>query len=491
MARRKSRPVSYNALRRRVLEHRTTDLLVAIAELNAHLLHVEFERAEPLGHLNAVTPFGLAGVARAALVGGQDRYGKPVTFDDLAYMCSLYANVNDPALTGPADQTNLRFVLNHLAYEQFGHQMSAMENVGRTVVLLEDHASASSSAPTADDWTHGLGVPLQHFMRIGFGMHVAAASSHGVIGREALRTNFSTTMFSSTGADEALGVVDRWFAASPEELRAAGAREETRGAEKWALSSLVAKPIVALPDGRYVMPWPRLVIDRITPSGLYFVGRELFGDGFAHSLGAMFEHYVGTQLGLLEHATVHPEIEYGKPMKKTVDYFVITDAAVVLVEVKSARPIRATRLGEPLGDEDTAKKVGHAYGQIERTAQMIADGDPAVAAIPSDRPVLGLVVTLEPFHLINTGFFYDDVLTKPSIPTAVASAHELEGVVARLQHAPDTGQRLLDALAAKNNSVARLQDAGDGLSDDGNPLLQEAWDRFTQPWSDLRDAVGA
>jgi hypothetical protein len=46
-------------------------------------------------------------------------------------------------------------------------------------------------------------------------------------------------------------------------------------------------------------------------------------------------------------------------------------------------------------------KLGKAIDQIDITAQLITDRDPAVTAVPADRPVLGLVVTLEPFHIAN------------------------------------------------------------------------------------------
>lgn len=489
MSTRQSRPVSYNKLRRRVREHRTTDVLVAIARVNADLMAAEFGQAPALPLPNVVTSFGLAGVARTALVGGQDRFGKPVTVPDLIEMCSIYGNVKDPAVSERPGATRLRSLMNHMAYEQFGHQFSAMESIGRTVVLLGDHAAAMPTAPSAVDWEAGLGVTLEHFIRIGFAMHVAAASNGGVISREVLKLAHVAPMFTPATADLALAVVDRWFAATPEKLKATGAAEETRGVEKWSLSPLVARPIVALPDGRYVMPWPRLVIDKVTPAGLYFVGLELFGKGFPDALGAMFERYGGTQLGLLEHAEVHPEIVYGKPERKTVDHFIITPETVVLVEVKSARPIRATRLGEPTGDEDTANKLGHAYEQIERTARMIRNGHPAVASIPSDRPLLGLVVTLEPFHLVNTDLFYGDVLTKPSIPTVIASSHELEGVVAGLRGAADVGRRLLESLEADRPGGVRITDACEGLADAPNPLLGEAWERFSQPWTDLAAAI--
>ena len=484
--RKRIRAVSYNTLRRRVEEHRATDLLVAIAQLNVHLQHVQYDRADRGRLPVSVQPFAVAGVARTALVSWQDRSGRPVRDEDLVDMCRIYGNIDDPALEGGPGIDRMRALLMKPAYEQFGGQEPLMENIGRTVVLLGDQAATTPGAPTASEWADGLGVTLEHFMRIGFMMHVAAVSNAGEISRETLQKKDIAALFTPGTADEALKVVDRWFAAPPDRLQAEGRAEEkaARGAKKWALNPLVAHPVVALPDDRYVVPWPRLVLDRITPTGLYFIGRELFGNQFPSKLGGMFERYVGTQLGLLEHAEVLPEIEYGKPVKKTVDHFVITPEAVVLVEVKAARPIRSTRLGEPAGDEDTDKKVGYAYEQIDRTAQMIRDGHPAVAAIPADRPLLGLVVTLEPFYLVNTELFAA-LIPRPSIPTTVASSHELESVVATLQTEPDVGRRLLDALTNPGEGGPRIEDAIADLEPLPNLLLDEAWERFSAPWSDL------
>ena len=166
-----------------------------------------------------------------------------------------------------------------------------------------------------------------------------------------------------------------------------------------------------------------------------------------------------------------------------MDFFVVTDAVVVLVEVKSARPIRATRLGEPSGDDDTAKKVGHAFEQIERSAELVGSRHSALASIPADRPAVGLVVTLEPFHLVNTDW-YSDVLVRPSIPTTVVSAHELESTIAVLRAQVDVGERILNALS--NGTPANpvhLSAAGADLENVPNPLLSAAWDRFSAPWS--------
>jgi hypothetical protein len=474
-------PIGYDLFRQRVRRHRRTDVLLAVANLNAHLQRAESGQEPPPPLPNFVTPFSLAGIARTALICGNDYRDRAVLMSDLIEMCSHYANIDEPAFAHDASRERLRWTMNHMAYEQFGHQFSAMENVGRTLALLIDHSHASQQAPTPQAWRERLGVSLELFLQLGFAMHVAALSNDGLIDPAVLRMDHVAPIFAPLTPDAALELIGLWFSATLVELQAAGMAEETRGIEKWGLSPLVAKPIVVLSDGRYVIPWPRLLLDRISPTGIYFIGIETFGSSFTDGLGSMFESYVGTQLRLLRHADVVDEIRYGKSMERTVDYFVITTELVLLVEVKSARPVRATRQGEPLGDADTAKKLGHAFGQIDRTARLVREAHPAVASIPTDRPIRGIVVTLEPFYLVNTSL-YDDVFERPTTPTIVVSSHDLEGTVAGLQDSPDVGKRLLDALTPDDGAVAQIRTAADGLPTVGNPILLEAWDRFCRPW---------
>ena len=106
------------------------------------------------------------------------------------------------------------------------------------------------------------------------------------------------------------------------------------------------------------MPSPRLIVNRITPTALYFIGLDGFGRGFTDSLGCLFEEYVNAQLGLLNHADIRREISYYSPIKKTVDFFVVTPEVVLLVEVKASRPTQDTRFGSPDGDTDVRKKIG-------------------------------------------------------------------------------------------------------------------------------------
>lgn len=178
-------------------------------------------------------------------------------------------------------------------------------------------------------------------------------------------------------------------------------------------------------------------------------------------------------------AVVYPEAAYGSPERKTVDWFVVTDEAVVLVEVKTARPVVAVRTGSDAGDRHVLDRIGRARGQIDRTAALIEGGHPAVAHIPDDRPVRGLVVTLEPFHFVDT-FLFDGVLPPARTPTATASAHDVEAVCAALAGRPDAGRRLLDALTPVPPAPPVLRRASDGLPSTRNPLLDGWWRRWSR-----------
>jgi hypothetical protein len=413
-------PQPFDRFRQRVRRHCRTEVLDAVATLAASM----DGRASPMSLPNVVQPFSLAAIARAALLYGNDHRHQPVTPKDLVEMCDMYAHVDEPVLGEDPGGARLRGSMHRIAYEQFGHQFSEMENIGRTLLLFEDHVRVGATAPSMGDWENLLGAPLVEFMRIGFAMHCAALSNGGQVTRETLQMPHVSPVFAPTDIHAALAVVDSWFAATVENLKAAGLRAEVPGKEKWSLNPLVAHPIIS--DGhRYVMPCPRWVIDRFTPTGLYFIGLDAFGSGFTEALGAMYESYVGSQLRLITHATVHGEVVYGKHDEKTVDYFVVTDKSVALVEAKSARPVTATRLGEPEGDEDIDKKIGKAISQINNTAKLLAAGHPALTHInPTGLPVVGIVTTLEPFYLVNS-FIHGELLGRADVPTIVASAHEL------------------------------------------------------------------
>ncbi|GAB2463106.1 hypothetical protein [Streptomyces incanus] len=75
----------------------------------------------------------------------------------------------------------------------------------------------------------------------------------------------------------------------------------------------------------------------------------------------MFEAYVGRQLGLLPDATVQPEIVYGRSKALSVDWIVVTEELVLLVEVKSVRPTAHLRLASEQRIDEVRRMLGRAY----------------------------------------------------------------------------------------------------------------------------------
>jgi hypothetical protein len=87
--------------------------------------------------------------------------------------------------------------------------------------------------------------------------------------------------------------------------------------------------------------------------------------------------------------------------------------------------------------DDFERTVGRALKQIEHTAELIQQGEPSLAHIPRDRPIFGLVATLEPYYVAGFGRDVDpSYATK--FPVAVVSIRELEQLVADFIGEPPT-----------------------------------------------------
>lgn len=466
---------SYDGFVAQVRRYRQDSVLRACAETGALRVHAE-HAGRPFRAPNYVTPFALAAIAHAALVSGTPHRTAVAHQQAIRKLCGVFAEVDDPDL-GSGPDAPIRGMLTRLAYQQFGFGASFHDDAARSVGLLLDHAARVPGAPGPSEWEQALGVPLETYMWVVFSVFVAAVQNPGSLTRTLLRMDHVAPIFAPAGPDQAMDVLDRWLAAAVPDHRAWAAERAVPGRGLWSPNPLQHRPLVTIGD-ELVIPVPEYVLGRMSPSGLWFTGLGEFGRRFTDTLGTAFETYVGEQLSLIGAAAVHPEVVYGSPERKTVDWFVVTDDTVVLVEVKAARPAVAARTGTVGGDEQLLERIGKARDQIDRTAALLTEGHPAVSHIPSDRPVRGLVVTLEPFHMVDT-FLYDGVLPASGTPTSTANAHDVETVCAALADRPDAGRLLLEALTAKPPAPPALRAALEGLPRARNPHL----DRWWQQWS--------
>jgi hypothetical protein len=122
--------------------------------------------------------------------------------------------------------------------------------------------------------------------------------------------------------------------------------------------------------------------------------------------------------------------------------------------------------------------LGKAFTQIDRTGRAITAGLPEFAAVPTDRPIVGIVATLDPWYLANS--FGRALLPESEVPTMVVSVREIEALVAIGQRRSPSAI-LLEVMAKDDQRMyweLKTALASYSQPDDRNPLLQDAWQRY-------------
>ena len=409
-------------------------------------------------------------------------------------LVNSYHNIWPREIDGQQDGDSWQRILARMAYVQMPYQLSPWTSLMRTLCLFGDDPQFGPPVFDGRRWEEILGVTLPQYLRIGFGMYAAAIHHDASITRRTLLADDFALAFEPVPARQALEVVDSWLARPVDQLARLG-REKTSSADDlWACNPLYERPIVVLDDGTYVTPSPRGILQRLAPQGLYFVGRDAVGadtnqrafEGFTSRLGKRYERYIGKQLSLLMHATLHPEISYGRS-QKSVDYIIETPEVLILVEAKSAAPTADTRSGIFPDNGDVSRHINKACRQITRTAELIEEGHPNFPDL-GGRPIRGLVVTREQY--LNLPFqFLTDVVTPASIPTTIVSAHQLECVLlSTLNYDKACGARLLDAMASDTRLIKTSLDP---LEVGMNPLLSEMGAAWAAERISGLDAVGS
>lgn len=437
-----TRATSELEYRRQVTRYRRGSLLQLIAAAAAQ----HSGPHNPQGWLELAarqyTPWALADVARVSLAAARrpGRARVAATVADLDHLLAMHDNLDDPARASSEADLEPE-VMNYMlrtAAEQFPFQHSPYRAAARSAAVLL-HTPRSEGNPaqciTAGWEQELLGCALADYVAAARILWGSAVYNQG---------RFEMAFIQGPDADPRLGFLD------PEAVRrtldahfavcvtdfpkldreAAGTASRDRRLRRYTYNPLAGRPAVTGLGPDYLCPIPQLAWAKATLAGLYYTGVAHYGSRFADELGDLVEQYVGAQLRLIEGAGVIPEITYRHQRNnvRAVDWVVLLDDVVVLIEVKSAAPTAENRLAGPDAWEGAKQNIGKAFAQIERTAARITERHPAFREIPHDRHILGLVVTREPFYTANwpsaNRFF-----PRTSVPTAVGCLDELEAIV--------------------------------------------------------------
>lgn len=470
----------YSEFRQACRAFKPSELIPAIACVSASL----GEPPYPNTVKQRMPPWGLAAAARESLLYGNEYRSKTVDGKALEQLMDKFQNTRGIGEENVGKDDFLVTLMTRLTYEQFPYQESIFEELARSHAwIVEGLSDVETKVITEDSLTTMLdGVPFQEAVATTFLLQVRAWQNGGVYDPRWLDQPEFTKLLKIYSRTNIEKMASR-LTTTPARFRTefsnlAGTTKATR----FDYNPLISTPFVDMGNGVPVAPAPRLILRTVTPGGLYYAGMKEHGNTFAEDLGVLFEHYIGRQLKLIEGADVEPEIKFGKGGgSKSVDWFVILPKLVILVEVKSRRLGLAARAGDFPLISSLDEALGAPRKQLARTVSNLADHHPEFKHIPTDRPLLGLIVTAEPFYT-GTAYLRDHAgSTVPGgalsdVPVAAVSARDIEWLVT---HGQDVESILRTEIAksAKEGGIVSLHNVGKKVNTE-NAILSDAWDTY-------------
>jgi hypothetical protein len=478
-----NRRVTYDEFEARVRRHRPSELLPAIAAVTAQQAEANLRPTEE----RLVLPWALAAAAKESLRSGNENRPGGVSDRDIQEICGAFNALEVPLLDG-SRLGEIHAFFTRVSHEQFPYQLSRFEEVTRPYAIFEICGrDIQTELVERKFWLKALGCSIAQFSGVGFLLSVAAEKNAGFFHLDLLERQDLTPIFEEVPSDIVRSVTERHFSATREEIKRVAEQHRSRDhrLRRYDHNPLFGAPFVRWNDRQFLAPIVHLVLMRVATLGMYFIGLGACEspdeqDAFTRDFGAIFQAYIGRQLEALGTAEVRPEIRY-EGDRRSVDWFVIWPEMVVLVEVKSTRLTQEARQGTPRLDVDINRTLGKAFEQISKSADLILAGHPAFSQVPSDRPLFGMVITLEPYYLMNSAPIRA-LLPKPRVPTLVAAARDIERLAS--VWSKDSAARFLrETYQDPEKSTWDLSSViGTRAPDARNALLDEAWGCL--PWSE-------
>jgi hypothetical protein len=412
----------------RVRKHRASALIPQVAKLASQ----NMDPADWLrpGRRGLATPWALGEITRVSIAYSNEHRGDAAIRDVLASN-DAYNELDDPELGDPSAPVAGFFLR---LSEQLVYQESLLNELARTTAVLAQTTPKRSPKVLNPGWDEDLfGVTLDEFMAAGQLLHMACKPNEGRFNPEWLRLPAFDFMRGRVDVDRLTNVWERNFVIGRDEFAAANGRPRPSLWRRYSFNPLLARPAVSglLDNNDWLVPVPGFLARRISMGGVYYDGIQHFGKAFADDLGDLFEQYVARQLALIPNAQIEEEIVHGREDARTVDFVITLPEVVLLVEVKSVRPTEPVRAGTPAATAELQRMLTKGVCQLARDHERITEDHPAFNFVPRDRPRLGLLITMEDFHVVNSAFhrnlYQDSVQT--DLPVSVMSARDLEGMV--------------------------------------------------------------
>jgi len=459
-----------------VRRYKPSSLVPLIAEVGAQYAHKgSWLEGEGFG----LTPWALSDIARVSLVAGNE-FRRDATRGDVIDCAKAYLATRDPELESGQPGSIEGFFL-RLGHEQMPLQQSPEGEIVRSTAMFEQTPPRLSPKVIKPGWdVELLGCTLSQYVGIGF-MVYAIAYQH--------RGRFSTRWFDLPGLEKITSeipvdvmrrVLDQQFTGDREFFRSDRSNENNVSPfRRFTYNPLLGRPVVSGIGNELLVPVPGQVVRKISPQGIWYAGVCEWGKAFADDVGDLFQEYVGRLLSTIPDAQLHREIEYAKGQNRSVDWIVVWDNLVLLVEVKAARSTEHIRKGAPEAWGELAEKLGRAHVQISKTDEKIAERHSKFSHVPQNLPRIGLIVTMEPYPFIDAEMIRSMIGASPAVPTRGCSCNVLEWLV-RLKDR-SLGEYLLDFMNDPSKEGWELDADMPGIEVGPNPVFEDAWNSYK--WS--------
>lgn len=479
-------PVKDSQYIQRIRKYKPSSLLPLVAKTAVQYVTKEQWIASPF---RVYMPWALADVARVAITRGTEFNRAAATEVDLLAILGAYSELDDPFRL----DKDLHAFLLRKAGEQLTWQFSDFQTMSRTIALFNQTASNRTLRCLVAGWdTAVFGFPLKDYIGTAQLVWFSALKCAGYFDPAFFKTDDGKIASRIISQGMVLQIIDTHFAGDAIAFRTEEAEVSTRmigrdpQLRRYTYNPLRGRPLLTGYGPGYLCPAPQLLPSKVGPLGIYFSGLKYFRDldhsdkQFAIEVGYLFEEYIGRQLKLITNATVLPEIIYtaNRSEARSVDWIVIFDNLVLLVEVKSAIPAEPVRLGTPDAAAEIVKKIKKAYLKIDETASLIKSRHPSFGAIPIGRPIIGMVATLESYYVGNSPEFRS-LLPETSARVLLVDAAEIETMVT-IDDA-SIADLLLERDADRERSTWALTDVLKSHSRSLNPVLNAAW--IETPWA--------
>ena len=434
--------------------------------------------------VRAFPPWIAAAIARESVVRGNEFRNEVATPDDVRRLAQLHHAV----FVEPVKST-LSAIVGPSIHEQMWWQIGLFEEWTRAVSLYEDE-----SLGDIHPWADVLGLTITEAIHAAFIIGLGVNTNGGKWDPTRLDLVYTDPRMEPHTPRRHVEVLAAYLTAPIADLRQEGQSYDERpdrdqDVEKFPLNPLMRHPLVDLGGAGIWAPVGSLVWRVLLPATLYVEGARAWGTAFTQALGRRYQEYVGALLRNVA-SDVLGEIAYGKGGgRSSVDWIWVTEQAVVLIECKSAGLGIDTRAGGGKFPELIERYLVKGRTQIDTTAEQIFLRTPGFEHIPTDRRIVGLVVTSEPFHFANARF--DEFGPAGQTPSLVVSARELEHFTS---YDPDEAiVRLLEVFDDDERSTWNLEQALQGKPAGKHPVSVRAWRRISpvsDEQSDVRDSSG-